>query len=87
MHQEEYTPERGYFADGIGDPEKWVFRGFILDAMRALDILAAQPDSRYARLLLAEKRALARLSGSEWRRFRVESGYVGTDWREKEAKR
>jgi cephalosporin-C deacetylase len=44
MHQEEYTPERGYFARGVEDPEKWVFRGLILDAMRALDILAAQPE-------------------------------------------
>lgn len=44
--------------------------------------LAAQPDSRYAHLLAAEKRALARLSGSQWRHFRVESGYVGADWRE-----
>jgi len=49
--------------------------------------LAAQPNSRYARLLAAEKRALGRLSGSEWRRFRVESGYVATDWKEREPRR
>jgi ABC-type bacteriocin/lantibiotic exporter with double-glycine peptidase domain len=48
----------------------------------APETLAAQPDSRYARLLAAERRALARLSGSEWRRFRVESGYVASDWME-----
>jgi ABC-type bacteriocin/lantibiotic exporter with double-glycine peptidase domain len=53
----------------------------------APETLSAQAESRYAQLLLAEKRALARLSGSEWRRFRVESGYVGMDWREREAKR
>jgi ATP-binding cassette subfamily B protein len=34
----------------------------------------AQTDSRYARLLAAEKRALARLAGVEWRRLRVENG-------------
>ncbi len=47
------------------------------------EILAAHADSRYAGLLAAEKRALARLSGSEWRRFRVESGYVASDWMER----
>jgi len=47
------------------------------------EILAADADSRYAGLLAAEKRALARLSGSEWRRFRVESGYVASDWMER----
>ncbi len=41
--------------------------------------LAALADSRYARLLAAEKRALARLTGARWRRFRVESGEVTAD--------
>jgi ABC-type bacteriocin/lantibiotic exporter with double-glycine peptidase domain len=48
--------------------------------------LAARPDARYARLLAAEKRAIARLQGSEWRRFRVEAGYVASDWAEREAR-
>jgi ABC-type multidrug transport system fused ATPase/permease subunit len=48
--------------------------------------LAERPDSRYARLLAAEKRAIGRLAGSEWRRFRVEAGYVGADWTEREAR-
>jgi ATP-binding cassette subfamily B protein len=49
--------------------------------------LAAQPDSRYACLLAAEKRALTRLRGSQWRRFRVEAGYVAADWVERQVKR
>jgi ABC-type bacteriocin/lantibiotic exporter with double-glycine peptidase domain len=48
-------------------------------------VLAAEPDSRYAQLLAAEKHALARLTGSAWRRFRVEAGYVGADWAERPA--
>lgn len=47
--------------------------------------LAANAGSRFARLLAAEKHALAQLTGSAWRRFRVESGYVGADWVEREA--
>jgi ATP-binding cassette subfamily B protein len=38
--------------------------------------LAAQPESRYAQLLESEARTLARLSGPQWRRFRVEGGHV-----------
>ena len=41
--------------------------------------LAALADSRYARLLAAERRALARLTGARWRRFRVESGEITAD--------
>jgi len=39
-------------------------------------ILAERRDSRYARLLAAEEHALARLAGPEWRRLRVDGGYV-----------
>jgi ATP-binding cassette subfamily B protein len=38
--------------------------------------LAQKPDSRYAGLLAAEERALARLAGPEWRRLCVEGGHV-----------
>jgi len=38
--------------------------------------LAARPDSRYAGLLAAEARALARLAGPEWRHLRVDRGHV-----------
>ncbi len=48
--------------------------------------LSARSESRYARLLAAEKRALARLTGSEWRRFKVEAGYVGADFTERGAR-
>jgi len=38
--------------------------------------LAEQSDSRYAGLLDAEARALARLAGPEWRHLRVDGGHV-----------
>ena len=40
------------------------------------EILAAKSGSRYAGLLAAEEHALARLAGPEWRRLRVEGGFV-----------
>lgn len=49
-HREPYMPDRGYFASGIEDPEKWIFRGFVLDALRALEVLAAQPEVDATRL-------------------------------------
>jgi ABC-type multidrug transport system fused ATPase/permease subunit len=64
-----------------------VIEGGIIVEDDAPEALAARADSRYARLLSAEKRALARLNGSEWRRFRVEAGYVAADWLEREARR
>jgi hypothetical protein len=39
-------------------------------------VLAERSDSRYAGLLAAETRALARLAGPEWRRMRVDHGHV-----------
>jgi ABC-type bacteriocin/lantibiotic exporter with double-glycine peptidase domain len=39
-------------------------------------VLAERSDSRYAHLLAAEERALARLAGPEWRHLRVDGGYV-----------
>jgi ABC-type bacteriocin/lantibiotic exporter with double-glycine peptidase domain len=38
--------------------------------------LAARTDSRYAGLLAAEARALARMAGPEWRHLRVDGGHV-----------
>lgn len=43
-HHEKYTPEKGYFTKGIEDPDNWIFHAFVRDALRALDILAAQPE-------------------------------------------
>jgi ABC-type bacteriocin/lantibiotic exporter with double-glycine peptidase domain len=73
-------------AETLSFPRVLVIEGghIIEDGEPAL--LAARSESRYARLLAAEKRALARLTGSEWRRFRVEAGYVAADWAEREAK-
>jgi cephalosporin-C deacetylase len=33
FHRENYTPERGYFADGVDRPETWVFRRMFQDAV------------------------------------------------------
>jgi cephalosporin-C deacetylase len=33
FHRETYTPERGYFADGVDRPETWVFRRMFQDAV------------------------------------------------------
>jgi cephalosporin-C deacetylase len=42
FHREPYSPEKGYLSEGLADPETWVFRSYVLDALRALDILADQ---------------------------------------------
>jgi cephalosporin-C deacetylase len=42
FHQERYAIERGYFADGAGDPETWVFRRMLGDAIVATRVLQAQ---------------------------------------------
>ena len=42
----------------------------------APSVLAERSDSRYAGLLAAEARALARLAGPEWRHLRVDAGHV-----------
>lgn len=56
-------------------------RVLVIDGGRIIEdddpaLLASRPDSRYARLLAAEQRALARMAGPEWRRLRVENGCV-----------
>lgn len=42
FHQETYTPARGYFADGLFEPETWVFRRMFQDAVIATRVLEAQ---------------------------------------------
>jgi cephalosporin-C deacetylase len=42
FHQEKYAPDRGYFAEGAGDPSTWVFRRMIQDCLIALRVLQAQ---------------------------------------------
>lgn len=41
FHEEEYTPARGYFAEGVETPESWVFRRMFQDAVLALRVLGA----------------------------------------------
>lgn len=42
FHQEKYTPSRGYFAQGLGDPETWIFRSMLQNAVIASRVLLAQ---------------------------------------------
>lgn len=53
FHQEEYRPERGYFADGVADPETWVFRRMAQDCLIAMRVLQAQPEADGGRLAVA----------------------------------
>ncbi len=45
FHQERYAIDRGYFAEGAGDPEAWIFRRMLGDAMIAARVLQAQPEA------------------------------------------
>ena len=45
FHQEAYTKDRGYFAQGIGDPETWIFRRMLGDAIVAARVLQAQSEA------------------------------------------
>jgi cephalosporin-C deacetylase len=42
FHQEKYTPERGYFADGVGTPGTWKFRRMLQDCLIAARVMQAQ---------------------------------------------
>ncbi len=42
FHQEKYRIDRGYFAEGAGDPETWVFRSMFQNAVLATRVLQAQ---------------------------------------------
>jgi cephalosporin-C deacetylase len=44
FHQERYAIDRGYFAEGAGDPETWIFRRMFIDALVATRVLQAQPE-------------------------------------------
>lgn len=50
FHREEYTPSRGYFADGVSDPKTWVFRSMFQDAVIAARILDSLPMVERGRL-------------------------------------
>ncbi len=42
FHQERYVKERGYFAEGAGSPETWIFRTMIQNALIAVRVLQSQ---------------------------------------------
>ncbi|MHB8635053.1 MAG: acetylxylan esterase [Fimbriimonadaceae bacterium] len=42
FYQEKYTPARGYFAEGAGSPDSWVFRRMAQDCMVGLRVMQAQ---------------------------------------------
>lgn len=42
FHQEKYAVDRGYFAQGADDPETWIFRRMLQDAIIATRVLQAQ---------------------------------------------
>ena len=44
FYEQEYKPEHGYFAEGIADPETWVFRRMFQDALIAVKVLLAQEE-------------------------------------------
>ncbi|HXH59873.1 MAG TPA: acetylxylan esterase [Fimbriimonadaceae bacterium] len=53
FHREDYTPERGYFTDGIESPETWVFRRLFQDSLLSLRILAELSECDAGRLAAA----------------------------------
>ncbi len=44
FHQEKYVPERGYFSEGLADPNTFVFKTLIQHCLVALRVLQAQLD-------------------------------------------
>lgn len=42
FHQEKYQVDRGYFGEGVLNPETWIFRTMLQNAMIALRVLQAQ---------------------------------------------
>ena len=42
FHQEKYITSRGYFSEGAGSPETWIFRRMLQDAMIAAKVFQAQ---------------------------------------------
>lgn len=44
FHQEKYVKERGYFADGVGEPGTWIFRKLVQHVLMATRVLQAQSE-------------------------------------------
>jgi len=53
FHREDYTPERGYMADGIESRESWVFRRMFQDAVIVGRIFGSLPEVDESRLFAA----------------------------------
>jgi len=45
FHQERYVKERGYFAEGAGEPDTWIFRRMLQDCIVATRVLQAQTEA------------------------------------------
>lgn len=45
FHQEDYVPRRGYFAEGASNPETFIFRKMLQNAMIAMKVLEAQSEA------------------------------------------
>ena len=50
FHHEEYEPDRGYFAEGIGSSETWVFRRMFQDSVIAARVLAEMEETNAQRI-------------------------------------
>lgn len=50
FHREEYTPSRGYLAQGIESPETWVMRKHAVNTLLALRVLEAQSEADERRI-------------------------------------
>ncbi|MBS1715960.1 MAG: acetylxylan esterase [Armatimonadetes bacterium] len=50
FHKEDYVPSRGYFADGAGSRDTWVFKRMYQDAVIALRVLQSQSEADEDRL-------------------------------------
>jgi cephalosporin-C deacetylase len=48
-----YSPEHGYFTQGIESPRRYVYRRLLLESMLAARVLSAQPEVDSARLIAA----------------------------------
>ncbi len=54
FHQEKYSPGRGYFANGAGDPHTWIIRTMVQDCLIALRVMQAQIEVDEERLAAME---------------------------------
>jgi cephalosporin-C deacetylase len=53
FHQEKYAPSRGYFAEGVLEPDTWIFRRLAQNAIIAARVLEAQIEVDEDRIAVA----------------------------------